>query len=431
MGKLQPWTLRQQQLSNGVRVASLHLPHVERPHVSLTLRGGPTLEDDDTWGLSHMVEHMVFRGTTSLPTSKDVALAFDEFGGDANAATYHNRLVFESRCDDGAIDATVQLFAEMLTQPVFEGFDVEKDIMREELLETLDDNDEDIDVDNLLLERLFAGTPMARNIEGPIDLLEDRTLDDVERFHARLVHPEHTLVLAVGNDVHDDVVQAAQLHLSSWTPPVTPLEGTAPPNRLRAHLGGQAHDDVQTEVRLGFIAPGDIGPQREVLQLLVRVLDDGPSTRIPAHLVDEQGLAYSMWASSETFVDTGVFELGADVHHKRVADVVQAWCALLRDVCQHGVGDDELARAKRRMRRDVIDAALDPEGIAESMQQPLLYGLPFDPHGMLQRAKNVTSDDIRTFAQGMCTAANARVAFVGRLTRKQKDLCKQALATLE
>ncbi|HEY4220429.1 MAG TPA: insulinase family protein, partial [Myxococcota bacterium] len=158
-------------LDNGVRIAVSSVPTRSRAHVFVQLRGGPVHECDDTWGISHLVEHMVFRGTDRHKDVRALTLAADDFGGDVAAATYRDRVVYETRVDPHRLGDAFDLIASMIAAPRFASLTVERGIVEEEISDLFDDDGKDIDAENALFARVFAGHPLARSIEGTPDHL--------------------------------------------------------------------------------------------------------------------------------------------------------------------------------------------------------------------------------------------------------------------
>lgn len=420
--------LRQTRLDNGVIVVTARLAHLASSHVVVMHRGGPVHEDDDTWGLSHLVEHMVFRGTRRHKDTRAVSLAADAFGGEIDGATWRDRVVYDTRVDKGREAEAIALLCDMLGAPRFEGLDVEKDVLREELLELVNEDGIEIDADNLSAKRLFRGHVLARTIEGTLDTLDSFDLRAVKRFHKEAFGPEHTVVSVAGPVVHEEVVRAARQTFGKLAPSGGPRRGTAPARERASRKAVVVRDESsQTHLRLCFPCGGLFDAKRYATSVMSRVLDDGPAARFRSKLIDGQGLAYSLWCDVDLYEDMGAVEVGAQVAHERVGEVVEAICQELRALKRRAPKEDELARVRARVERDFLDMRDAPAHVAESVARSALVGLPFAPARTLERVAAVTPKDVSAAARELFTKDAAVLVLVGLPSRKEVARAQQAV----
>jgi predicted Zn-dependent peptidase len=241
------------RLPNGVRLVVVPVAHTTRVHVTAQLRGGPVHEDDSTWGYSHLVEHMVFRGTRRHQDVRAVSLAADDFGGEVNAATWHERVAFDTRCDPDRVEDAFDLLAAMLGAPRFMGLNVEREVVLEEIAELFDDDGQEVDADNLAFRRVFAGHGLSRSIEGTPEHLEHATLKSLRAFHKRNYGSENLVVSVAGPVDPAAALRAARRTFGKLptSPPPPPGTPPAPPARKKA-VEVVRTDALQTSVRLCF-----------------------------------------------------------------------------------------------------------------------------------------------------------------------------------
>ncbi|MFZ9889195.1 MAG: M16 family metallopeptidase, partial [Myxococcota bacterium] len=229
-----PLRLQQTRLANGVVVCTARLSHLASSHVCVRHRGGPIHEDDTTWGMSHLLEHMVFRGTRRHKDARAVSLAADDFGGEIDGATWRDRVVYDTRVDAGREPEAIALLCEMLGAPRFEGLAIEKGVLREELLELVNEDGIETDADNLSAQRLFAGHGLARTIEGTVAHLDATDLKSLRRFHRETVGPDHLVVSVAGPVEHAAVVAATARTFGTWSSGRGPRPGVPPSPPRRA-----------------------------------------------------------------------------------------------------------------------------------------------------------------------------------------------------
>lgn len=418
-------------LKSGVELLTATLPHHARCHIFVQLRGGPVHETDETWGLSHVVEHMVFRGTKHHKDARAVGLAADDFGGDLGAATYRDRVTFDSRCDPERIGDAFELLADMLGAPRFEGLSTELGIIEEELAELYDDDGQEIDVDNASFRQVFAGHVLSRSIEGTPAGLRKVTKARLQKFHKANYVAGNIVVSVAGPVHHDDVVAAAKkAGLGRLAEGAAPPEGAAPkihePNAKDIVV--IRTDDAQTSVRLTFAVGGFVEPTSAVTAVLARIIDDGPASRLQQEVIDRDGLAYSAWALSDVYEHRGVIELAGQVRHDRVAALTEAFVEQVKRLATTPPTAAELERVVRRATRDARDLLDDPAAIAEAVGKAALFAQPFDLHEHLGRFAAVTRHDVAGLARQL--SQSPRLVLVGLPRKKDIAAARGALASL-
>jgi predicted Zn-dependent peptidase len=418
------------RLDNGVTVVTAPLPHHARCHVFVQLRGGPVHEDDDTWGLSHVVEHMVFRGTKRHKDARAVGLAADDFGGDLGAATYRDRVTFDTRCDPDRVDDALALLADMLGAPRFEGLETELGIIEEELAELYDDDGQEIDPDNASFRQIFAGDVLARSIEGSIGGLKKVTKKRLEKFHDVGYRGGNVVVSVAGPVEHGAVVAAAQRSMGRLQAGGPPPRGTAPKIH-EPHARDVAvvrTEDAQTSVRLTFPVVGFASPSSTVASVLARIIDDGPASRLQQEVIDRDGLAYSAWGLCDLYETRGMLELAGQVRHERVATLVEAFAAQVTALAKSLPAQAELDRVVRRVARDARDLLDEPAALAEAVGKAGLFGQPFDLAAQVARTAAVERPAVRALARTL--AASPRVVLVGLPRKKDVVAVREVLERL-
>jgi predicted Zn-dependent peptidase len=389
--------IREDRLRNGTAVVTAAMPGHARCHVVVQLRGGPVHEDQHTWGLSHVVEHMVFRGADTLSDARAVSLAADDFGGDLGAATYRDRVTFDTRCDADRIDEALSLLARMLGRPRFAGLATELGVIEEEMAELYDDDGVEIDLDNIVFRQLFAGHRLARTIEATPRQLRRVTRAVLRRFHAAHYGPQHFVISVAGDVDHDDVVEAARRSFGRLPRGASLPSGTPPPRSATdaRPVVVTRTDDAQTSLRLCLPCPGFGDDDAAIWSVVGRLLDDGPASRLQHEVIDRDGLAYAVWAMADFYEDRGLLELGGQVRHDRVVVLVDALVGQLERLMRRAPSRNELERVIARYTRDVRDTLDDPAALAEAIGKGVLFGRPFRPTEQIAAVAAVDGGDVR------------------------------------
>jgi predicted Zn-dependent peptidase len=417
------------RLENGVRVVTAHMPWLSRAHVMVQLKGGPVHEDDATWGMSHFVEHMVFRGTDQHKDVHEIALFADAFGGDVAAATYRDRVTYDTRCDPDRLGDAFDLLASMIAAPRFSSLAVERSIVEEEISELFDDDGQDIDAENALFSRLFSGHVLARSIEGTPETLKTFDRAAVRAFHERMYVGDNVVIGVAGPAPDRLVVDRARKAFRRVRAGKAPPPGRPPPaSRARARMQTIRTDAPQTSVRLCAPLPGFRHDDAAASLVLARLLDDGPASRLQAHVVDRDGLAYSVWAMADLYEDRGVLELGGSVRPDRVGELVAALARELRAVASRPPSPPELEAIALRYARDLRDSLDDPAILAESIGKGCLFADPFRPTHAVRLVASVTPADVQRLARA--ALPDVQLVLSGGPTRASTAVARAALDKL-
>lgn len=413
MTRLPRARIRETRLANGTAVVTAAMPGHARCHLYVQLRGGPVHEDDHTWGLSHVVEHMVFRGTAELADARAVSLAADDFGGDLGAATYRDRVTFDTRCDADRVDDALALLARMLGHPRLQGLATELGVIEEELAELYDDNGVEIDLDNVVFRQLFTGHRLARTIEATPRHVRRVTRAALRMFHAAHYGARHFVVSVAGDVDHDAVAAAARRTFGRL--PAGPALPTGVAPRATATEAQPVWvtrtDDAQTSLRLCLPIPGFRDDAATVWSVVGRLLDDGPASRLQHEVIDRDGLAYAVWAMVDFYEERGVLELGGQVRHDRFVILVDALASQLERLARRAPSADELERVVARYTRDVRDTLDDPASLAEAIGKGVLFGRPFQPTQQIANVAGVGGSAVRDAVRA--ALPQARLALLG------------------
>jgi predicted Zn-dependent peptidase len=418
------------QLDNGVVVVTAAMPHHARCHVCVQLRGGPVHESDKTWGLSHLVEHMVFRGTPKHKDSHAVALAADDFGGDIGAATWRDRVVYDTRVDADRVKDALALLALMLGEPRMEGLGIEQGIIESELADLYDDDGNEIDVENAVFRQVFAGHPLSRTIEGTPKKVRSYDKGAVKKFHAACYGAQNLVVAVAGPVVHAAVVKAAAAAFGAL-PRGEPTPLGEAPHTQKAQtepLVVVRTEDGQTDVRVCFACPGMHSEDAAALAVIGRLLDDGPASRIQHEIIDTRGLAYAVWAMTDLYEDRGILELGAELQHDKIGVVVDALVQQVEALLAGPPSEAELSRVKQRYARDLRDLADEPSGLAEAIGKGALFRQPFDAAAHIARVNAV--DGAAVFDVARRVFVRPQVVLVGLPKKKDIGVVKAAVGRL-
>jgi predicted Zn-dependent peptidase len=197
-GTLPDEAITRRTLRNGVRLVCATLPHVHRTAVTLHVRSGSRFELPELGGISHFHEHMLHRGTHAYPSAHALALAFEDLGSELGAATYVDHTVLAAGAPPENLMRVIELMGELVQSPVFSAIEIERGIVREELLESLNDRGESVDADEAVIALAFPNHGLGRPIAGSIAALDRFDVPALTDFHAANYHGNGVVVSVAG-----------------------------------------------------------------------------------------------------------------------------------------------------------------------------------------------------------------------------------------
>jgi predicted Zn-dependent peptidase len=404
-------------LDNGLAVTTVALPHLHTAVCALFIKVGARFETPDDSGLSHFVEHMLFRGTERYPTSLALNTAIERVGSTLHAETGRDYTLFQLALEPELVAQGIELLGELLGKPRFADIELERALVLEEINEDYDEQGVEINVDDIARGLAFGEHPLGQRIIGPRGNVERFTEKDVRRHFTRYYGACNANLCVAGPVEHGAVVAEAARALGRMPPgeraeviPAPILEGGPLVHHVR-------DAGSQTSLSVLFRAVPELDPAYVALIALLRVLDDGMSTRLHYTLADQKGLAYSIHAAIEPLADTALFEITGATANAKVPGLVKELLTLLEGLRKGQVTDDELAKARVRYRYETLASIDDASTMAGWFGGTALYYKPPTLSQRLAQMQTVTVDDVVRVAEQVLSRDRLVIAAVGSLSR--------------
>jgi predicted Zn-dependent peptidase len=417
-------------LANGLRVVCIPQPLLHTACVSLHLLVGSRYETGTTNGRSHMLEHMLYRGTPSFPDAHSLALGLERLGGTLFAATHTDHGIMSISLPPENLASAFAIFAEITREPSLVDIDKERGIIAEEILEALNEDNEQIDPDNLSRELMFGDHGLGLPITGSLASIEAIDVRALQEHHEAFYAGRNAVLSFAGAIDPDACVRLAEQHLGSLRAGEPARLVPAPVQRSPRFRYVQ-NQGSQTDLRLAFRAPAEHDPQEPATEVLVRLLDDGMSTRLYASVCDDKGLCYDVSADYETFADDGVLDLAAAVQHERAPRVMRELCAIVSDLTRNGPTDDELRMCKDRHRWELRAVLDDAEGLADFHGITELARISDSLAARGDEIESVTREQVVEAARRIFRREHVNGVAVGVLRRGQRRELESAMAEFD
>jgi predicted Zn-dependent peptidase len=416
------WRLRHHErvLANGLEVLVVPTRASHRAVLTMLLRVGSRYENADNNGISHFLEHMLYRGSPSFKTAHEQALAFEEIGASLYAATQADYGSMSLSLPPQSLPRATAIFAEVVAEPRFSAIEIERGIVREEILEDLDEDGRQIDADNLVRELVYGAHPLGFTITGSLEHLAKFDRAMLRKHHARHYTGENAVLCFSGAVDPAACFRLAEKHLAGIKRGKRIETAPAIADQQGPRLLHVPNVSSQTTLRLAFRAVSDRDPREPALEMLLRVLDDGMSTRLYERICDDKGLCYDVGALYESYEDDGVFDVAAEVQHERAVDVAREIARLLGELAAKGPTAAELDRAKARNLWQTQALLDDPDGIASFYALSALSRLAPTPAERHDQLMQVTPGAVREVAEEVFRGDRLSLVTVGTLSSAQE-----------
>ena len=367
-------------LDNGLKVVTVEQPHLHSASVSLFVNCGSRHEGVSEWGLSHLVEHMLFRGSARFPTASRLARAFERHGGTLQASTWRDHTRLTTPIHPARLLDALTVLGDMVGAPLFGELEVERRIIEEELREDIDEDGGDSDINNVSRASIWRGHPMGRRIAGSFESLRAFGVHDIREHHAQHYVAENAVLCVAGRVRTAEVRDMAERTFGKLPRGARTTNGEAARFAPDAPLKVRRRRGAQLGVQLTFGALPEGHADFAALNLLTRVLDDGHSSRLQQAVCERRGLVYHLSTGLDCYADCGLYDVEMLVAPRRAATAVAVTLEAVAELCEKGITEEEFELARERSIHD-LEFSLDSSedlSIAYAAQALFAHAEPLD-----------------------------------------------------
>ena len=400
-------------LGNGLRVLTSSMPHTHSVAVTVYIGAGSRYEREDMAGVSHFLEHMLFKGTEKWPTAREIAGKIDGVGGVMNGATDRELTLYYVKVARPHMDLALDVLFQLVRHPLIEASEIEKErmVILEELAMVADSPAQTADL--LLDSLIWPGQPLGRDIAGSAESIGRLSSDSLTRYMGEQYVPNNIVLAVAGNITHDEIVSAVQDGLGEWRPgnPATWLPATQANGRRcavkykkteQAHMSMAVHGLSLTH------------PDRHALSFLSIILGEGMSSRLFVELREQRGLAYDISAYAMNLLDTGTFNIFTGVDPKNATEALQVIFGELERLADGGPDSDELVKARELSKGRLLLRLEDTRAVAGWVgAQELLLDRVRTVDDAVAEMEAVTLEDLQRLAREILDLRRMHLAIVG------------------
>lgn len=411
------------ELKNGIQIVAEKIPHFRSISIGLWFKAGSIYEDHSQNGLSHFIEHMLFKGTKKR-TAKDIAQTLEAVGGQLNAFTAKECTCFYSKVIDEHLELALELLSDMVLNSVFDEFEIgkEKGVILEEI-SMYEDSPDDV-VHELLSAEFFGSHPLGQPIIGTRENITDFTREGMVKYFNRFYTPKNLVISVAGNFDDDQLDALLKKYFGDWNEPEHDYDQ---PTLAKSGNGiAYKYKDIeQTHLCIG--CPGVSLGKEDIYPLMVfnNIFGGGMSSRLFQKIREDHGLAYSVFSYPSSYVHGGLFTIYAGMKPSQTSQVVSLIQQEIKSIKSRDINQDEFYMAREQLKGNYI---LGLESTSSRMtaigRNQLLMGRILTPDEVLLKIDNVTLDSIYEVLDRMFLKDNTTMALVSRddLTGRLQDV---------
>ena len=409
-----PRDIEMTALTNGVRVITEVMPHVRSVSVGIWVGSGSRRETPEQNGISHFIEHMLFKGTTTR-SAEDIARSVDSIGGNLDAFTAKELVCFNTKVLDQHLSQAFDVLADLVLHPMFRPEDIEKEkgVILEEI--KMEEDSPDYLVHEIFSANFWKDHPLGKPILGTPQTVKRFDSAMVREFYESVYAPANVVVTAAGNLTHDGLTDLVRQHFESLPPGVSTPADVAPSTHARIALRNKKSLE-QVHLCLGVPSYPLPHAERFACYVLNTLLGGGMSSRLFQNIRERQGLAYAVFSELNPYRDTGCLSIYAGTSVESARKVVESITREFRQLKEQPVNEEELRRAKDHLKGSLM---LGLESTASRMsnlaRQEMYFAKFFTLDELVESIEAVTAEDVQRIARTFFDPKQMALTVLGNL----------------
>jgi predicted Zn-dependent peptidase len=401
-------------LDNGLRILTAPMPDTRSVAVSLYVGAGSRYETDEQAGVSHLLEHLLFKGTERRPSPQQISELIDGVGGVINAGTDRELTVYYAKVAAPHFVLATDVLTDMVRHPLIAPEELEKErkVVIEELAAVSDSPGQLVDV--ILDATMWPDQPLGRDVGGTEASVNAISRDVTLEYLARQYVPNNTVVAVAGAIDHPTVVELVGSALGDWRPGSPRHWFPAVNGRQESRVAVHYKRTEQAHIEIGLHGVSSRDPDRFACDLISIILGEGMSSRLFMELREKRALCYDVHSYASHYLDAGSLAVYAGVDPKKAVEAVQALFAELERIRDDGGSEEELRKAKELSKGRLLLRMEDTRSVSGWIgSQEILLGSVLTPDDIVRMVEAVTPDDMRRVAHRLLEGSKLTLAVVG------------------
>jgi predicted Zn-dependent peptidase len=405
--------IRKSVLDNGLTIITEQMGHVRSASVGIWVRSGSRHEPAELNGISHFIEHTLFKGTRNR-SSREIAVESDAIGGHVDAFTSREVASYYVKVLDEHLPRALDLLTDLVTAPVFDNaeLDRERNVVVEEI-KMVEDTPDDL-VHEIFVANFWPDHPLGRSILGTLDTLSTFDQDRVVGYFTDVYTPRNLVVAGAGNLDHDKFVGMVSGYMGRMENRPCHRTVSSPNAKKQRVVVGK--DLEQAHLMLGTRCPNMMSDDRYAVNVLNVILGGGMSSRLFQTIREEHGLAYTVFSGVNAYTDAGYLSVYAATSPEQITEVIKLSMDEFDKLREAPLTDGELQRAKDQLKVSIM---LSLESTSSRMsnlaRQEIFFGRMFTLDEILDRIERVTAEDVRRLAREIFDGTDFAITAIGQL----------------
>jgi predicted Zn-dependent peptidase len=408
--------IRRGKLSNGMMVLTEEMPHLRSVSIGVWVRTGSRHEELEVNGISHFLEHMVFKGTTSRSAAA-IARDVDSIGGNMDAFTGKECICFNIKVLDEHLGRAMDVLSDMVLHPVFAAEDVQRErgVILEEI--KMDEDNPDYLVHEIFTQNFWKDHPLGKPIGGTKETVKNFDQKLVRKYYERTIHPQNLILAAAGNLRHEQFVALAEKMFGG-------LEGRRNgfrelPPTVSPHITLRNKKSLeQVQICVGVPSHPISHEKRYASYVMNTMLGGGMSSRLFQNIREDKGLVYAIFSELSPFRDSGCLSVYAGASLGNAPKVVEEVVKEFRAIKEAPVPADELRRAKDQLKGSLmLSLESSSSRMSNLARQEMYFGQFFSMDEILARVEEVSAEDVQQMASELFHTDKVAVTILGNLAK--------------
>ena len=439
---LKKYTIKKFQLQNGMTVFYCHTPDLVSFETSIHINTGARDETKKTTGISHFLEHMMFRGSYKYPNSRLLAFAMEGFGGETNAMTGIDNTNYWIKGDAEKTLEAIECFSYFFLQPNYADLDIERHVILQEMASDFNEEGLSVDTESLGMSTLFSEHPLGNSIIGSEDSIKNMGIKELEEKRKTFYIPSNC-VITIQTSFSEEIVRAQieKYFAHEWDyanktilPRLSALSIMPIKKDLRKSQNMfclQNNPDNQFAMKVIFPCHGNLSKHIVNITFLQRVLDDGICTRLPGNVREKYGLVYDISCDSQFFEEIGTFSIDATVSEDYFVELLEKLGNELKLLLMEMPSQEEIEHIKYRYIFDLKQIQETPSRLLGRKVTEHFMKSELSIEDEINYVQSITPELIFQTAKEIFGAARRGFVLVGPKARKKRELAEKFLSNFD